>query len=75
MKEAQAMDTIQTLLSVPQVADLLGKDRTTIWRWVRDGRLTPTAYVGATREPVFDRAAIAALIETTQPQEAATSAA
>lgn len=64
------MDNVLTLLSVPQVAELLGKDRTTIWRWVRDGRLTPIAYVGVTREPVFDPATITAFMETTQPQKA-----
>lgn len=47
-----------TLISVPEAANLLGKPRNTVWRWVKEGRLQPVSLIGEeTRRPraLFDK--------------------
>jgi excisionase family DNA binding protein len=37
---------VDTYLSTKEAADLLEVDRSTLWRWVRVNKLTPSSYVG-----------------------------
>ncbi|HEX8221805.1 MAG TPA: helix-turn-helix domain-containing protein [Chloroflexia bacterium] len=44
------------LIRVGEAATILGKHRWTVWNWVRQGKLSPAAYVGD--EALFSRADI-----------------
>jgi len=38
----------------PEVMRRLGKDRTTLWRWARAGKVTPRQYLGRVCYPVAE---------------------
>lgn len=50
------------LIRIPEAALILGLDRTTVWRWVEEGKLKPAADMtktyGKRRQLLFDRAYI-----------------
>jgi excisionase family DNA binding protein len=52
--------TVNELLSTGQAAELLGVDRTTVWRWWRTGELRAqnTRRTGHGVAPLFDRSYI-----------------
>ena len=37
------------VLTISQLAQYLGRHRTTVWRWVRDGEFPPGVEIGGTR--------------------------
>lgn len=54
------------LINIPEAARLLKRDRTTIWRWVDDGKLKPalvvSSHAGKRQQVFFERAQIEALV-------------
>lgn len=55
------MHTTTELLSTAEAAELLGKNRSTITRWVKSGRLKPVHTVTPGNIYLFDRAQLEAV--------------
>lgn len=50
------------LIGIPEAAEILGLDRTTVWHWVKNGSLKPSMQIrmagGKRKQTLFDRAYI-----------------
>lgn len=41
------MTTVEQQLSIDEIAELLGVDYSTVWRWIKQQKLTPVRKLGA----------------------------